>query len=425
MFLWTRGNGPRLGPTEGDWIVTLDVGTTKVCCFIARIESERAVNIVGIGHFISRGVRAGAVVDMEAAEASVRAAVDAAERMAGDVVHEAYVNLAAGRQWSHTISVEVAITGNQVTDSDIHRAIEQAMVEVEVEARTVVHAIPLHYSIDGATGIRDPRGMFGATLGVNLHVVTTEEGQARNLAICTGRGHLEVRGLVASGYASGLATLVEDEAELGATVIDMGGGLTTISVFAEGGPVLVDSVPLGGQHITNDIARVLGTSVAHAERMKTLYGSAVGNDGDEREMIDVPPVGETEKVGANHVSRGELTQIIAPRIEELFELTADRLRAAGSEEIVNRRVVLTGGASQMDGVNEVAACVLDKQARLGRPIHVHGLAESTSGPAFSTCAGMLTYAASGLAGTDVGALAVPDRGGSTLATMGRWLRENL
>lgn len=425
MFLWTRRAGGRPGPNEGDWIAALDVGTTKVCCFIARIEPERAVNIVGIGHHLSRGVRGGAVVDMEAAEASVRAAVDAAERMAGDVVHEAYVNLSAGRQCSQTIGVEVAVTGSQVADSDIRRAIEQAMVRAEAGAREVVHAIPLHHSIDGATGIRDPRGMFGAKLGVSLHVVTAESSQARNLAICTGRGHLEVRGLVASGYASGLATLVEDEAELGATVIDMGGGLTTISVFSEGGPVLVDSVTLGGQHVTNDIARGLGTSVAHAERMKTLYGSAIDNDADEREMIDVPPVGEAEHAGANHVPRGELTRIVAPRIEELFELAAGRLRAAGAEQIAGRRVVLTGGASQLDGANEVAARVLDKQVRLGRPIHVHGLAESTGGPAFSTCSGMLTYAASGLAGADVGALAAADRGGSTLATMGRWLRENL
>lgn len=425
MFLWKRAQTRRTGPAEGDWIAALDVGTTKVVCFIARVDSAQSVGIVGIGHHRARGVRAGAIVDMEAAEDSVRAAVHAAERMAGDVVHDAYVNLSGGSQESHTVGVDVAVTGNQVSESDIHRAIDQAMVRAGVQGREVVHAIPLHYSIDGATGIRDPRGMFGANLGANLHIVTAEAGQARNVAICTGRGHLEVRGLVSSGYASGLAVLVDDEAELGATVIDMGGGMTTISVFAEGGPVLVDSVPLGGQHVTNDIARGLGTTVAHAERMKTLYGSAVGTEADEREMIDVPLVGEAEQTAAHHVPRAELTRIVAPRIEELFELAAARLSAAGADPVAGRRVVLTGGASQLDGVNEVAARVLDKQVRLGRPIHVHGLAESAAGPAFATCAGMLSYAASGLAAADVGALAATDRGGSTLAMMGRWLRQNL
>ena len=325
MFLWKRAHTRRPGPAEGDWIAALDVGTTKVVCFVARVGADQAVSIVGIGHHRARGVRAGAIVDMEAAEESVRAAVHAAERMAGDVVQEAWVNLSGGGQASRTVGVEVAVTGNQVTESDIHRAIDQAMVRAGAEGREVVHAIPLHYSIAGATGIRDPRGMFGAKLGANLHIVTAEAGQARNVAICTGRSHLEVRGLVASGYASGLAVLVEDEAELGATVIDMGGGVTTISVFAEGGPVLVESVPLGGQHVTNDIARGLGATVAHAERMKTLYGSAIGTEADERDMIDVPQVGEDEQASANHVPRAELTRIIAPRIEELFELAAARL----------------------------------------------------------------------------------------------------
>ena len=425
MLMWTRNAGARRGGGNGGLIAALDVGTTKVCCFLARVAADRSIHVVGIGHHLSRGVKGGAVVDMNASESSVRAAVDAAERMAGEVVREAYVSLSAGRQASQSVGIEVPVTANQVRDADIRRAVHEAVLRCQTDGREVIHALPLQYSIDGATGIRDPRGMFGARLGAHVNVVTAGASEARNLAVCVGRGHLETIGPVASGYASGLATLVEDEAELGATVVDMGGGITSVSVFAEGAPVLVDSVPLGGQHVTNDIARGLGTTAAHAERMKTLYGAAVESPSDEREMIEVPPVGESAPAGAHHVPRSELVRIIRPRIEELFELVGERLRGAGAEHVAGRRMVLTGGASQLDGVAEAAGSILDKQVRIGRPIHVQRLAESTGGPAFATCAGILTYAASPVAEHDAGAVGGADKGGSALVRMGRWLRENL
>ncbi len=424
MFMLTRNASATRGTSYSGAVAALDVGTTKVTCLLARTGANGKISVTGIGHHLSRGVKAGAVVDMAATEASIRAAVDGAERMANDVIRSVYVNLSAGQQRSQTIGVEVAVAGNAVSDSDTRRAIEHAMVRAEVGSREVIHAIPLQYSIDGANGIRDPRGMFGSKLGVSLHLVTTEASHLRNLAICVGRGHLDVQAAVASGYASALATLVEDERDLGATVIDMGGGVTSIAVFADGGPVLIDTVGIGGQHVTSDIARGLGTSLSIAERTKTLYGSAVSGPSDERELIDVPPVGEAVKGGGNPVPRAELVRIIRPRIEELFEHVRDRLRSSGCDEIAGKRVVLTGGASQLDGVMEVAARVLDRQVRPGRPLGVDGLAESASGPAFATCAGMLRYAAGGFADVDVGALGGADRGGSTLARMGRWLKQH-
>lgn len=425
MLMFTRNARSRSGPAANGTIAALDVGTNKVCCLIAKVGAGGSVTVHGIGHQLSRGIKAGSVVDMDATEDSIRAAVHAAEKMAGEVIDTAFVNLSAGHQKSQTIGVEVAVTGTKVTDSDVRRAVEQAMIRADAAAREVIHAIPLQYSIDGATGIREPRGMFGARLGVHLHVVTADASQARNLAICVGRGHLEVQGPVASGYASGLATLVDDERDLGATVIDMGGGLTTIAVFSEGGPVLVDSVALGGQHVTNDIARGLGTGMQPAERLKTLYGSAIENPGDDRDFLEVPLMGDAGRVSNNPVPRTELVRIIRPRIEELFEHVRDKLIASGCGDIAGRRVVLTGGASQLDGVAEVASRVLDKQVRPGRPLGVEGLAESTAGPAFATAAGMLLYAASGLADSDVGSLGATDKGGSAFARAGRWLRANL
>ena len=425
MFLFPRRVPGRNGGSHDGVVAALDVGTTKVCCFAARVGPDGHPRVVGIGHQLSRGIKSGAVVDMDAAEASVRAAVDAAERMAGEVIHEAWVNVSAGHQHSQTVGVEVAVTGNQVAESDTRRAIEQAMLRVDAEGREVVHAIPLRYSIDGATGIHDPRGMFGTRLGVNLHVVTADASPVRNLSVCVGRGHLEALGPVASAYASGLACLVNDEMQLGTTVIDMGGGITTVGVFLEGGPVLIESVPVGGQHVTNDLARGLGTTTAHAERMKILWGGATTGPGDDREMIGVPPLGESGPSAANHVPRAELVRIIAPRIEELFEMVGARLHARAAERAAGRSVVLTGGAAQLDGAAEIAARVLGKQVRIGRPAGVQGLAESTGGPAFAACAGTLLYAVSGLAAADVGALAAYDNGGSALVRMGRWLRANL
>ena len=216
----------------------------------------------------------------------------------------------------------------------------------------------------------------------------------RNHTAAIGRAHLEAEALVVSPYAAGLACLVEDERDLGVTVVDMGGGTTTIGVFFGGNLIFADAVPVGGMHVTHDIARGLSTPLAHAERMKALFGSAVSSTLDEREMIAVPQIGEEENSQVSHVPKSLLVSIIAPRLEETFELVRNRLDASGSDQVAGRRVVLTGGACQMHGARELAGLILDKQVRIGRPMRVKGLAEATQGPAFSTAAGLLHFALS-------------------------------
>jgi cell division protein FtsA len=260
--------------------------------------------------------------------------------------------------------------------------------------RAVIHSFPVGFSIDDSRGIRDPRGMIGTRLGVNMHVVTATASAMRNHSAAITRSMLEPDAFVVSPYAAGLSCLVEDETNLGVTVIDMGGGTTTIGVFVGGNLVFTDCVPVGGAHVTNDIARGLSTPIAHAERMKALFGSAISTTLDEREMIAVPQIGEEEDGHANHVPKSMLVRIIAPRIEETFEMVRNRLEAGGSDKIAGRRVVLTGGACQLHGVKELAGLILDKQVRIGRPLRVKGLAESTHGPAFSTAAGLLHFAMS-------------------------------
>lgn len=409
---------------RGETIAALDIGTTKICCFVARIEDRGSIHIRGIGHQISRGVRAGSIVDMDAAEAAIAHAVHAAEQMAGETIRDVVVNISGGQPASHTMDVEVAIADGEVDDGDVRRALGQSRQVQTTPDMEILHAIPVGYAIDGTRGIRDPRGMFGDRLGVQLHIVTANAGPVRNLATCVARCHLGVDSLVVSSYASGLACLVEDEMDLGCTLIDMGGGTTTIAVFVDGHVVWTDCVPVGGAHVTNDIARGLTTPVVHAERMKTLYGNAMASVADEREIIDVPQVGEEEPSQANHVPKSLLVGIIQPRLEEIFELVRGRLEASGFAKSAGRRVVLTGGASQLPGTRELAQLILDKQVRMGRPMRIEGLAEATGGPAFSTAAGLLSYAVQHQG--DIPALvAEADAPVGLFGRVGLWLRENL
>ena len=414
-----------LGKPRTGVIAALDVGTTKVCCFIARVDGSGVPRIVGIGHQVSAGVRNGGIVDMERAEASIRAAVHAAETMAGLTVRQVMVNASGGRPASRTLGFEVPIAGHQIGNGDLRRVLRRSRYLYEPAGREVIHAIPVGFTIDGSRGIRDPRGMYGARLGVNTHVVTAATGAMRNLTTCVRRCHLNVEALVVAPYAAGLAALVEDETDLGVVLIDIGGGTTSLAVFFDGAVVYTDNIPVGGAHVTNDIARMLSTPLKHAERIKTLYGHCIAGAVDERASVEVPPIGEDEPSAGNRVPKATLIGIIRPRMEEIFELVRGRLGASGFDIVAGRRAVLTGGASQLPGVRDLAAGKLGKQVRMGRPTRLAGLAEATGGPAFATCAGLVTFAVQ-----QQPALAAQDRLADEEPTgvfgrLGEWLRETL
>jgi cell division protein FtsA len=304
----------------------------------------------------------------------------------------------------------------------------------------LIHTIPVHYTLDAQKGIRDPLGMTGDTLHTHMHLIAASFGPVRTLITAIARCHLEVEKLVAAPYASGLACLVEDEMDLGSLVIDMGAGTTSFAVFFEGNVVYADGIALGGSHVTNDIARGLTTSLTSAERLKTLYGNAIPSPMDEREIIDVPLVGEEAPENANHLPKAHLIRIIQPRVEEILELVRARMDKSGFNDVAGRRVVLTGGASQLPGVRELAQRMLDKQVRLGRPLRVSrpsslagkaglsfaGLAEATSGPAFATTAGLLAVSMQPelAASSSIGERVISG-GGSLLTRAGAWMRQNL
>ncbi len=409
--------------SRGELMAALDVGTSKIVCLIASMDEDGVPTVIGTGHQASNGVRAGAITDMEAAVQSIGLAIEAAEKAAGEQIGQVHVNLSGGHPASQTISVEVGISGNEVSEVDLRRALRgqnQAPLGPDSE---IVHAIPVSYIVDGARGISDPRGMHGDRLGVDLHLVTAASSAIRNLETCIRRCHLEVDSLVSSAYAAGLACLVPDEMELGCTVIDMGAGTTTLAVFFEGKMVFTDTIPVGGAHVTNDLARGLTTPLNDAERMKTLFGGAMPSIADEREVIDVPQIGEDEG-HTNHVPKSLLTGIIQPRVEEIFELARGRLEAGGFEKISGRRVVLCGGASQLQGVRELAQLVMDKQVRLGRPAGVAGLTETVSGPDFATAAGLLvSLSGQAMDWAEIGPM--EDAHSGLWSRLGGWVREHL
>jgi cell division protein FtsA len=405
-------------------IAALDVGSTKVTCLIAQLHGADGIRIVGVGHHASQGVRAGAIVDMDAARTSVLTAVSAAEQRADTRIRQVMVNVSAGKPASQSRGARIAIGGSQIDDADLRRVISHGNGHDLADDQELIHCIPVGYTLDSTRGIQDPRGMFGETLGVDMHLVTARAGTMRNLATCVEGCHLDMESAVVSPYASGLACLVEDEMDLGVTLVDMGGGTTTIAVFYDGDLVHTDSIPVGGQHVTSDIARGLSTPLAQAERMKTLYGSAITSPTDEHEIIDVPLVGEDAQAQANHVPRSILIGVIRPRMEETFELVRSRLEVSGADRIAGRRLVLTGGASQLQGVRELATLILEKQVRMGRPIRFSGLAESASGPAFSTGAGLLRFAATNGGESHPDMQFLHETPGGRFGRLGQWIREN-
>ena len=382
---------PKQVSNRSSLFTVLDIGTSKIVCFIAKPLVNGMAEVVGIGHQVSNGIKNGNIVDMSAVEAGIRSTVESAEEMAGENVHDLSLCISGLVPESKLVSFDVAISSNQIGDADLKRAIDPTwLYSQQNDDRLIIHALPISYSIDGSSGIKDPRGMHCGKLGVNMHVITTSIASIKNITACVNRCHLDVDSQIVGSYASGLACLVEDEKELGVVCLDIGGGTTDMAVFYDGELVYTDAIPLGGTHVTNDIARGLSTTLSFAERMKTLYGSAIPSPSDDQEVIKVPLVGEKDD-GENHISRSILVGIIRPRMEEIYELVRTKLNHSGFGGDEARRVVLTGGGSQLVGAQELAAEILNKKVRLGTPDFIKGLAESVSGPGFSASVGLIKF----------------------------------
>ena len=386
------------------------------------------MEVLGIGHQRSSGIKSGVVVDLDAAEHAIRLAVDAAERMAGVTVDSLIVNISCGRLSSETFSASISLDGHEVEEGDIKRVLNAGSAHAEQNGYSVVHSIPIGYALDNDHGIHDPRGMKGEMLGVDMHVVNAETGPLRNLELCINRAHLSVETLVATPYASGLAVLVEDEIDMGCACIDIGGGTTTLSVFLGSRFVFTDAITIGGDNVTRDLARGLSTRLDEAERLKVLHGSALPSVSDDNDIISVPPIGSDEQDAPIQVPRAQLTRIIRPRVEETLELIRERLNRSGFAGAVGKRIIMTGGASQLTGISEVARRILSRNVRLGRPLGIKGLPSATRGPAFSAAVGLLIYPQIAriekFSSHPAGRANISGSGGA-MARVSRWLKESL
>jgi cell division protein FtsA len=415
-------------------VAAVDLGAAKVTCFIMKPEGvrrgDRTLTTAGVGYVQSRGVRGGAIVNLDEASEAIAQAVERAENVAGVSVQGVTVATAGGQLASARVAGRVSLGARPICDADL---VQHALSQIKLPGRRAAHILPIAWAVDGQGGVRDPRAMFGRTLGVELLVVSVSETVFQTLGACVERAHLQFDGVVAAPFVSALAALEEDEMDLGSVCIDMGGGSTSAAVFNLGSLVHVETVPVGGQHVTQDIARGLSTSVAGAERIKTLHGSAIASANEDREMIEAPPRGDDPGAGPVVAPRSLLKGIIAPRVEETLELLRDRLKASGAPLEPGAGLVLTGGASQLAGVREVAVRVFDRPVRLGRPRRVPHLADAASGPAFTAAAGILHRAAFGpREAVSAKALASSkirreplDPGANPVAKAAAWLRENL
>lgn len=375
---------------RADTVAVLDLGTSKTACLIGQKESNFGLRVLGTGVSESAGMKAGAVIDMAGAEYAIRSAVQKAEREAGVAVQAVSVNVSTRSLKSQQLRVQTAFASGEVADRDLKRVLNSSLAELAQPEHAILHALPLTWTVDDERGIRDPRGMFGQSLGVDMHFVLAGVGPLRNLAHCVERSHLRINSVTVSPYAAGLAVLTDDERDLGATVIDFGGGITTAAVFRDNTLIHVDSISVGGRNVSSDLARGLATPFEAAERIKRIYGSALHGSDDDRFMVPCPPMGAQDEL--HHEPRTLVTSIVRSRIEETFELLKERLLVAGLDQYAGRRVVLTGGSAELNGVRELAEYVFNKRARIGRPHGVLGVDETFSGPDFAVSVGLLKHA---------------------------------
>jgi cell division protein FtsA len=428
----------RLGQGKPAQVTSLDLGASKVACFIMTPEgvrhADRTIRVAHMGYVQSRGVKGGALADLEQAADAISHAVQRAERDSQDPVSGVIVTTAIGQQHSNRVGATVSLGTRPIRDADLVRTIASALAKANFPGRRPIHLLPIRWAVDNGPPVRDPRGLTGDQLSLDLLVVTMAETAFTALSHCLSLAHLDLEGVVSAPFMSALSALEEDEKDLGCACIDMGGGSTTAAVFAGGSLVHVDGVPVGGNHVTQDIARGLSTTLNGAERIKTIHGSCMASAHEYGEQVEAPARGDDPGAPPIRVDRGIVTNIIAPRVEETLELVRDRLKKSGAPFEPGAGVVLTGGASQLVGVREMAVRVFDgRPVRLARPMRSPHLADAASGPAFCAATGVLVRAAYGpreavsakkMLTAKIGPAAAPQVQAGWAPKIIRWVAEN-
>lgn len=375
-------------------ITALDIGSSKVSALIAQKGDGGELMVLGTGQRESRGVQRGYIADMHATEIAVREAVEQAERIAGTNIEDVWVSFSAGGLVSDILRLEVDLGGHRVEQSDIDDLLRAGRESINPGGRMVLHAQPTRYTLDGLAGVKQPKGLHAERLGVDIHVVSTDGAPVRNLDLCVRSAHLEVKSIIAAPVATGLACLSEEERELGVALVEIGAGVTNVSVYKDGVLTGLSSIPSGSADITDDIASAFGTRRGQAERMKCFYGSANMTPRDNHDMIDVAPVATDEETAeGGRITRAQLIAVIRQRLDRLMAEIRNELARLNFEDPVGRQIVLTGGGAELKGIADYAQQALGRSVRVGRPRGLSALPEAHAGPAFATLAGLASFAA--------------------------------
>jgi cell division protein FtsA len=376
-------------------ITAVDIGSWKVSALIAGKTDTGELVIMGTGQRESRGVRRGFIADMERTEMAVRETVEQAERVAGTNIEDVWVSFSGGSLVSDVVTVERDLGGVRVEQSDIDDLLQTGRQSIDPDGRVILHAQPTCFSVDGLEGVKRPLGLHANRFGVDIHVVLADGAPLANLDMCVRGAYLDVNSIVAAPIATGLACLSDEERDLGVALVEMGAGVTNVSLYVGGMLVGLHSIPIGAADITDDIASAFGIRRSQAERMKCFYGSAMQNRRDFREMIEIAPVAsDGESSDSGRVTRAALVGVICERLNQLMVEVNAALKGMGFNGPVGRQVVLTGGGAEMKGIADYAQGALGRAVRIGRPRGLAALPEAHSGPAFATLAGLALYGAS-------------------------------
>ncbi len=376
---------------KNNYIVGLDIGTKKTAAIIGEITEDKKIEIIGIGTTDSRGLRKGVVVNLEATVSAIKKAQEEAELMAGVEIDSAFVGISGAHIKSFNSRGVVAVSGKnkEITPEDIERVIDQSKAVSIPPDREIIHIIPQEFVVDEQDGIKDPLGMSGIKLEVNVHIVTSATTSVQNLKTCIERAGIEIERIVLNQIAASSSTLTHDEMELGVGMIDMGGGTTEVAIFERGSLWYTSIIPIGGDNFTNDIAVGLRTPIPEAERIKKKFGCVSSPPMDDEDTIEVPSVGRGKK--PRILSRQLLADIIQPRAEEIFRLVDNDIKRMGYEKSLNSGIVITGGTALLEGLEEVAEEIFDLPVRRGDPSGIGGLAERVNTPDYAASVGLILF----------------------------------
>ena len=406
-------------------LCALDIGASKICCMIACRENSGVLRILGTGQYTSSGFKGGIISDMKSLENSVKMAISIAENEAEVKIDSIVLGINIGKIGSNIISSGIEIEGSVVSEDDIKKVSLTGRSSTVRDNSTAVHDLLIGFALDGMKGILDPRGMFGKHLSVDLHQVSVLSDPLKTLTSCITCLDININHLVVSAYASGLSTLSVDEKKLGSVVLDIGSNTTSLSIFHDGVMVYAESFSDGGEYITLEIAKQLSISFNEAERVKVMYARAISGPEDSNALLELPPIGNFSDEQPIVVNRASVVKIVSTRLVGLFESAKHIIEKSGYSSVIAKRVVLTGGTSEIDGILQIAAEILNFQPRVGKPTDILALTDEVRKPAFAVACGLLNFANEEKSPQILGNLSLKNnKNKNNFVILKNWIREN-